>query len=71
MVVKNQLIPNHQFGFRQRHSTIEQTHKIVQQINEALERKQYCSIAFLDITHASPCFKPFWIGKLLDKCLPI
>jgi hypothetical protein len=26
MVEKNQLTPNHQFGFRQRHSTIEQTY---------------------------------------------
>jgi hypothetical protein len=34
------------------HYTIEQTHRIVQQINEALERKQYCSAAFLDITQA-------------------
>jgi hypothetical protein len=49
---KNKLTPNHQFGFRQRHSTIQQTHRIVQQINKALERKQYCSAAFLDITQA-------------------
>jgi hypothetical protein len=20
---------------------------------------------------ASPCFRPFWIGKLSDKCIPI
>jgi hypothetical protein len=46
----HQLIPNHQFGFRQRPSTIEQTHRIVQWINEALEHKQYCSAAFLYIT---------------------
>jgi hypothetical protein len=46
VVENNRLIPNHQFGFRQRHSTIEQTHRIVQRINEALENKQYCSAAF-------------------------
>jgi hypothetical protein len=52
MVENNRLIPNHQFGFRQRHSIIEQTHRIVQRINEALENKQYCSAAFLDISQA-------------------
>jgi hypothetical protein len=35
----NRLIPYHQFVFRWRHSTIEQTHCIVQRINEALEKK--------------------------------
>jgi hypothetical protein len=29
MVENNRLIPNHQFSFRQGHSTIEQTHRIV------------------------------------------
>jgi hypothetical protein len=52
MVENNILIPNHQFGFRQRHSTIEQTHRIIQRINKALENKQYCSGAFLDISQA-------------------
>jgi hypothetical protein len=42
-------MPNHQLVFRQRHSAIEQTHQIVQKINEALEKRQYCSAAFLDI----------------------
>jgi hypothetical protein len=50
-------MPNHQFCFRQRHSTIAQIHSIVQWINEALERKQYCSAAFLDITQA---FNKVW-----------
>jgi hypothetical protein len=52
MVEKNKLIPNHQFGIRQKHFTVEQTPRIVQEINEALERKQYCSATFLDITQA-------------------
>jgi hypothetical protein len=40
------LIPYYQFGCRQRHSTIEQTHRIVQTINKALESKHYSSAAF-------------------------
>jgi hypothetical protein len=42
---KNQLIPNHQFGY-------DRTQRIEQGINEALEHKQYCSTAFLDVTQA-------------------
>jgi hypothetical protein len=64
MVENNSLIPNHQFGFRKRHSTIEQTHRIVQRINEALENKQYCSAAFLDISQP---FDKVWHTGLLYK----
>jgi hypothetical protein len=46
MVENNRLIPSHQFGFRQRHSTIEQMHQIVKRINKALENKQYCAATF-------------------------
>jgi hypothetical protein len=46
------LLPDHQFGFRRRHFTIDQTHRIVHKINEALETKQYCSAVFLEITQA-------------------
>jgi hypothetical protein len=60
----NRLIPNHQFGFRQRHSTIKHAHQIVQRINEALEKKQYCSAAFLDISHT---FDKVWHDGLLYK----
>jgi hypothetical protein len=48
----NKLIPTHQFGFRRRHSTIEQTQHIVHRINEAFEHKEYCSAASLDISQA-------------------
>jgi hypothetical protein len=61
MVENNRLIPNHQFGFRQRQSTIEQTHRIVQRIN-TLENKQYCYAAFLDISQA---FDKVWRTGLL------
>jgi hypothetical protein len=58
----NRLIPNFQFGFRQRHSTIEQVHRIVRRINEALENKHYCSAAFLDISQA---FDKVWHTGIL------
>jgi hypothetical protein len=44
----NRLITNHQFAFRQRYSTIEQRHRIVQRINQARETSQHCSASFLD-----------------------
>jgi hypothetical protein len=40
--------------FRERHSPIEQTHWILQKINEALENKQYCSAEFLDVAWVAP-----------------
>jgi hypothetical protein len=46
IVESNGLIPNHQFGFRQRHPTIEWTHQTIQRLNEVVENKQYCSAAF-------------------------
>jgi hypothetical protein len=46
MVENNRIIPDHQLGFRQRHSTMEHTHRNVQSINEALENKQYFFAAF-------------------------
>jgi hypothetical protein len=64
MIENNRLIQNHQFSFRQRHSTIEQTHQIVQRINEALGNKQYCSAAFSDIPQA---FDKVWHNGLLYR----
>jgi hypothetical protein len=46
------------------HSTTEQTHRIVQQINEALKSKQYCSAAFLGITQT---FDKVWHTGLLYR----
>jgi hypothetical protein len=49
MVEDNRIIPN-QFGFRQRHSTVQQPHQIVRRINKTLQNKQYASATFLDIS---------------------
>jgi hypothetical protein len=46
VVENSRLVHDHQFGFRQRHSTLEQTYRIIRRINDALVNKQYCSAAF-------------------------
>jgi hypothetical protein len=58
------VIPDHQFGFRQHHSTIQQCHRIIQVINKSLEDKKYCSTVFLDVRQA---FDKVWHEGLLYK----
>lgn len=58
------LIPDHQFGFRSAHGTIEQVHRIVKKISLALERKSYLSAAFLDVSQA---FDKVWHEGLIYK----
>jgi hypothetical protein len=57
-------IPHHQFGFREEHSTVQQTHRVVHTINQALDRKEYCTSVFLDIKQA---FDKVWHRGLLYK----
>lgn len=67
---KQNIIPDYQFGFRHKHGTPEQCHRIVNDICNALERKLYCSAVFLDIEQA---FDRVWhIGLLykLKKLIP-
>jgi hypothetical protein len=58
------ILPNHKFGFRQHHSIIQQTHRIVNKINEVLYTKQYCCAAFLDKSQA---FDKVWHTGLQYK----
>ena len=57
-------IPNHQPGFRQAHSTVQQCHRITGIINKAIENQQYCTAAFLDVSQA---FDKVWHQGLLIK----
>lgn len=57
-------LPLHQFGFRQKHSTIDQVHRVAAIINKALEEKQYCSAIFLDVAQA---FDRVWHEGLIHK----
>jgi hypothetical protein len=65
LIVENELmLQGHQFCFRHRHSTIQQTLRLANKINEAIETKQICSAAFLDISQA---FDKVWHTGLLYK----
>lgn len=58
------IIPDHQFGFRSFHSTVQQVHRVVNVIASTLEEKSHCSAVFLDITSA---FDKVWHIGLLHK----
>ncbi|KAL1122196.1 hypothetical protein AAG570_003601 [Ranatra chinensis] len=58
------VIPNHQFGFRHNHSTVQQCFRVTDQISFALEKKEYCGGVFLDVAHA---FDRVWHPGLLFK----
>lgn len=70
LIEGNKLIPNHQFGFRQKHSTADQVHRIIDVIERCYEEKQVCSAIFLDVAQA---FDKVWhVGLIhkLNKMLP-
>jgi hypothetical protein len=52
VITKKNLIPNHQFGFRKQHSTLEQVHRIIEAIEQAREGKKICTAVFLDVSQA-------------------
>jgi len=64
IIDKSKLIPSHQFGFRKKHSTIEQAHRLVNKIHNDLENKRYCAAAFIDISQA---FDKVWNAGLFYK----
>jgi hypothetical protein len=64
IIESRQLIPDYQFGVRQKHATIEQIHRIVQKVRHDLEDKRYCSAAFPDIIQA---FDKIWHDGILFK----
>lgn len=64
IIIEKNIIPNHQFGFRPEHSTIEQVHRICDTIERTLENKEVCSTVFLDVSQA---FDKVWHEGLLHK----
>ena len=51
----NQILRDHQFGFRRKHATIEQVHRVVNVIHTAMETDQYCTVAFFDVRPSTKC----------------
>jgi len=45
-------ISAHQFGFREKHGTIEQVNRITSEIRSAFENREYCTAVFLDESQA-------------------
>lgn len=63
-ILANNILPASQFGFRAKHSTIHQAHRLVDAISISLEKKCYCTAVFLDISQA---FDRVWHEGLLFK----
>lgn len=64
IIINKSLIPNHQFGFRQKYATIEQILRLTTKIHKEFEAKRYCSAIFLDISQA---FDKVWHDGILFK----
>lgn len=64
IIEEKRLIPDHQFGFRKSHSTIDQVYRITNEIEKSLEGKNVCSSAFLDVSQA---FDKVWHDGLKFK----
>ncbi|CAH2090702.1 unnamed protein product [Euphydryas editha] len=64
VISERKILPDHQFGFRREHATIEQVHRVCQVIRRSLEQKEYCSSVFLDIKQA---LDKVWHKGLLYK----
>lgn len=64
IITSQHLIPNHQFGFRKQHSTLDQIHRITNVVETAFEHHKVCSAVFLDVSQA---FDKVWHEGLLYK----
>ena len=64
LIEESELIPTHQFGLRDHHSTLEQVHRITNVIEKTLKDGHVSSVVFLDIAQA---FDKVWHNGLLNK----
>ncbi|CAH2108181.1 unnamed protein product [Euphydryas editha] len=64
VIAENKIIPEHHFGFRKNNDTIEQVHRLVEEIHKAFESRKYYGAAFLAISQA---FDRVWHIGLMYK----
>lgn len=64
IVNSSRILPDHQFGFRGKHATIEQVYRVVRTAQTTLEMKQFCPTVFPDVSEA---FNRKWKDALLHK----
>ena len=61
---KKNAIPDYQFGFRRKYSTIQQVHRVTHKILNDFNDKKYCVGVFLDVEKA---FDKVWHDGLIHK----
>jgi len=52
IIEEKQILPNHEFWFRGKHSTLEQSYRVVNEFRNALEIKKFCPAVVLDLKEA-------------------
>ena len=58
------IIPEHQFGFRRNHSTVEQVNRVYSTARIAIEDGEFCTAVFIDVSQA---LDKVWHPALLFK----
>ncbi|CAB3230818.1 unnamed protein product [Arctia plantaginis] len=61
---ENLLLPHEQFGFRTKHSCVQQVHRIVEFTSERLQRNLFTGVLFFDVAKA---FDKVWHNGLIYK----
>lgn len=63
-ISSHDIIPAHQFGFREGHSTLQQVNRLTNEIRRTFENREYCCAIFLDVAQA---FDKVWHEGLVYK----
>ena len=65
-IADEKILPNFWYGFREELSTINQIHRLTENIYTGFEMKQYTAAVFLDVKQ---CFDSVWHKGLVQKLI--